>query len=306
MFKYENCTCPYCGEPLLPTDELAVCPECGTPHHRACYKDHGQCANQAAHADGFEWTPPAAAQPVAPAPHIDSVACLNCGAINPMYTSYCNQCGAPMSYVQQPAPFAPQEVVKQDPSMMPFALEESIRSDEKLDGFSVRDWIAFIASNVGYYLYCFKMQDNSGRKFSFTWSAMLFPSAYFLYRKVWGAAIAAFGTSVLMGIPAIFVQYLVPLGIDLGLSATTWTSAANILSILMLTVNFFWGLSAVHLYRRSAVRKMTALQKNCGSAQEFSARVRTIGGTSWPAILLIFAASFVLTLPLALVIGLAL
>ena len=29
MFKYQNCTCPYCGQPLLPTDDLAVCPECG-------------------------------------------------------------------------------------------------------------------------------------------------------------------------------------------------------------------------------------------------------------------------------------
>jgi len=57
MFKYYDCTCPYCGEQLLETEDLAVCPECGTPHHRACYKEHGKCANEHLHAEGFEWMP---------------------------------------------------------------------------------------------------------------------------------------------------------------------------------------------------------------------------------------------------------
>ena len=34
-----------------------VCPECGTPHHRACYRELGHCAHQALHGDGYAFTP---------------------------------------------------------------------------------------------------------------------------------------------------------------------------------------------------------------------------------------------------------
>lgn len=287
MFKYENCICPYCGEPLLETEDLAVCPDCGTPHHRACYKEHGQCANYDKHSAGFEWLPPVRENPdPAQQQPADMVACMNCGALSAAGLRFCDQCGAPLGY---PRPAEAEGAAQQDPSMLPYILEEAIRSDQKMDGFSIKDWIVYIASNVGYYLYCFKVQDNSGRKFSFTWSAMLFPTAYFLYRKVWGAAVAAFGAGLLMRIPAFVTIYLLPLGINLGFTTAFWNNATNLFSLLSIAINFCWGMFAVYLYRRSAVRKMTSLRNNCGSEQEFSARLRTIGGPSWPAVLLLLA-----------------
>lgn len=52
MALYENNSCPVCGKQFQPGDDIVTCPECGTPHHRACYRELGHCAHQALHGDG--------------------------------------------------------------------------------------------------------------------------------------------------------------------------------------------------------------------------------------------------------------
>ncbi|MBR5501396.1 MAG: hypothetical protein IKV55_00010, partial [Oscillospiraceae bacterium] len=113
MFVYSGANCPYCEQPLTETDDLAVCPDCGTPHHRACYMEHGACANAEKHADGFEWTAPApavtqpqqpqsntAAPEGAPAGFAGSAAytaqrrCPNCGTVAGPQDHFCLHCGA--------------------------------------------------------------------------------------------------------------------------------------------------------------------------------------------------------------------
>ena len=49
MALYENNSCPVCGKQFQPGDDIVTCPECGTPHHRACYRELGHCAHQALH-----------------------------------------------------------------------------------------------------------------------------------------------------------------------------------------------------------------------------------------------------------------
>ena len=43
--------CPYCGKNFESGDDIVVCPECGTPHHRDCYKEHSACANEEKHSE---------------------------------------------------------------------------------------------------------------------------------------------------------------------------------------------------------------------------------------------------------------
>ena len=57
MALYENNSCPVCGKQFQPGDDIVTCPECGTPHHRACYRELGHCAHQALHGDGYAFTP---------------------------------------------------------------------------------------------------------------------------------------------------------------------------------------------------------------------------------------------------------
>ena len=47
--KYENYICPVCKEQFTEDSDVVVCPECGTPHHRSCWKQNGRCANEDKH-----------------------------------------------------------------------------------------------------------------------------------------------------------------------------------------------------------------------------------------------------------------
>ncbi len=56
-FRFTNEKCPVCNNTFKEDDDIAVCPECGTPHHRECYKENTKCANHEKHSENFRWEP---------------------------------------------------------------------------------------------------------------------------------------------------------------------------------------------------------------------------------------------------------
>ena len=106
--KYTGIPCAACGKKFTAEDDVVVCPECGTPYHRACYKELGHCVNEARHAEGYVWQPPKAApgpsvpleeQPHAPQNKTDGegyVMCSRCGTVNPAGQERCDLCGYPL------------------------------------------------------------------------------------------------------------------------------------------------------------------------------------------------------------------
>ena len=56
--KYTGIPCAACKKPFEDGDDIVVCPECGTPYHRACYKELGHCIHEQRHAEGYLWQPP--------------------------------------------------------------------------------------------------------------------------------------------------------------------------------------------------------------------------------------------------------
>lgn len=55
MSRFENKLCPVCRERFRDGDDIAVCPECGTPHHRACYLQQNKCGMEELHGLGYVW-----------------------------------------------------------------------------------------------------------------------------------------------------------------------------------------------------------------------------------------------------------
>ena len=41
--EFTQYNCPVCEKKFENGDDIVVCPECGTPHHRECYDSLGRC-----------------------------------------------------------------------------------------------------------------------------------------------------------------------------------------------------------------------------------------------------------------------
>lgn len=50
FYKYK---CPVCNKQFKEGDDIVVCPECGTPHHRECYEQEEHCFYQDKHYTKF-------------------------------------------------------------------------------------------------------------------------------------------------------------------------------------------------------------------------------------------------------------
>ena len=51
---YVDEKCPVCSEPFREEDDIVICPECGAPYHRDCYKEQGSCIYEDRHGE-YEW-----------------------------------------------------------------------------------------------------------------------------------------------------------------------------------------------------------------------------------------------------------
>ena len=99
--RYQDESCAICGqifdEEADPALDVVVCPDCGAPLHRACWKEHGGCPHAERHG-GFVWEPQAppaedAAAAEAFNPKSDAgVVCPVCGENCPLEAARCPNC----------------------------------------------------------------------------------------------------------------------------------------------------------------------------------------------------------------------
>ena len=57
MTRYTGNHCPVCEQAFTDEDDIVVCPDCGTPYHRACWQKLAYVCTNPEHAAGFEWQP---------------------------------------------------------------------------------------------------------------------------------------------------------------------------------------------------------------------------------------------------------
>lgn len=91
--NYTGIDCPVCNTRFGDSDDVVVCPVCGTPHHRECWHRNGRCINEEKHIEGFIWQ--MTDIPVAPAQKTEDniKVCPRCGEKNPVYEPVCIRCG---------------------------------------------------------------------------------------------------------------------------------------------------------------------------------------------------------------------
>ncbi len=196
--------CPYCGKNFTAEDDIVVCPECGTPHHRDCYKEHSACANEEKHGENFEWknaaVPPVHKHEPAGQENGGITVCPNCGKENPGNSRYCLGCGAPLSF-ERPRVISSEEEFQRERERI---ITESFSAS--FDGISAKEAAIYVRSNVGYFLPRFAA-FSKGAKFDTNFSAFIFSFFYLFYRKMYGLGIVVFLITTLLSIPTFLLDF---------------------------------------------------------------------------------------------------
>lgn len=210
--NYINQTCPVCEKVFGESDDIVVCPECATPHHRECWAVNGKCANDSLHESGYVWGKTETHESVAEETdstsgdvricHVcgsenpaDIPNCGNCGAyfgenkeneseekkcqfcgnINPDNAKHCNQCGAPLIANATSTAFF---------GGSPYIAGTEIRLDDKIGENTAGDLALYTRTSAKSYLKKFK-KSESGKKVSFNFAAFFLSPAWFFYRKLY-------------------------------------------------------------------------------------------------------------------------
>lgn len=173
-FRFTNEICPVCKKPFSENDDIVVCPLCGTPHHRDCYKENGECANIEKHSEGFCWSP---SQTVSAAPDIN-----NEPTAAPQQTSAPPPEAMPQFATVMPNPF----------NLFPKEIADGVLTEEAADFVGAASGIKYIQ----------KFFYIRGGKRTFNWAAFLFAPYWFFYRKLHklGAIFLAVTIGVSLGI----------------------------------------------------------------------------------------------------------
>ena len=214
MSLFENVNCPVCGREFAEGDDIVVCPECGTPHHRDCYNYAGKCVNSGLHKTDFVF---------------------NRGGEKPVKKE-----GTPENGKAPVGTFFTPENVKQGENApkpdkanqpyMPFgAIPELTNAydaeGETIEGESIGDVAAAIRSNIPRFVKVFKKFDGTKKKFSWNWCAFFFGSLYYFYRKMYKYAISliAFSAMLIMGFEYLMLK-LAPKTMEIMQEITTLAS----------------------------------------------------------------------------------
>ena len=272
--NYTGVPCPVCNNAFISTDDVVVCPECGTPHHRHCWHEVGHCINQDKHADNFVYTLPVSSH---------TTTCANCGAEINASASFCENCGAPVVagtnvVLQQQPPIQNTTVQMPGNSVFFFGTNEASPQSQVIDDIPIADWATYIGPNAGYYIFHFQRMDASGRKTGATISAMLFAPLYFFYRKMWKIGLISGIVNIIFQIPTLVLQFS-----QLGLipqpsNVLFWQSISGPLSIVLLIIDLCWGLFAINLYRKNAGAQIKKMKLESATQEEYQEKLRKTSG----------------------------
>lgn len=166
-FRYTDQKCPVCGEAFKGDDDIVVCPMCGTPHHRDCYKKNGECKNADRHNDGFFWEPEQVEQSSSPL----------------------EDNGEQQNRAEYEEPYRPQTENSSNntgnpffgggASQNPFALFP----EELDDGVLTEEAASFV--RISAFKYLRKFFYAKSKRGTWNWAAFFFAPYWFFYRKMY-------------------------------------------------------------------------------------------------------------------------
>lgn len=179
--------CPVCEQSFKDDDDVVVCPECGTPHHRECWKKENKCFNDAKHETDEK---------------IEILTVHSEDDDTTADNTATSQTETPLfgKRIQNPktkADFAVNELIKE------FADCDSDK-DVRIDGLSTADFAAALKKNQMYYIPRFMIISKAKNAVSWNSSAFFFPLAWSVYRKMYKFVAVILAVYMLMFVSVSF------------------------------------------------------------------------------------------------------
>jgi hypothetical protein len=290
--------CVACGIEFKDGDDIVVCPECGSPHHRACYKAMNSCANEALHGTDDCWHSSAELK-AEEKPEKKFVVCPACHFPNALDEETCIRCGYSLADMDE----------DEEDEEAGFGIPRpylGFNPDEDMGGAPLRDVSDFVRTNTIYYIPIFKRMKDTGRSISFNLISFIFPPVYFANRRMWFWALLSLIVTVLLSMP-IAVSYLIADGIETSYSVfpadviqkiydnrrvlTTLIEACNIADLL---IRLVFCLFSNKLYFRFVLKSLRKLRSR-SSGELTRAEISQAGGVKLINTLLVVVLSLALT-----------
>lgn len=206
--------CPVCDKYFHIGDDIVVCPDCGTPHHRECYQNSGKCVNYDRHKDGFDYQQDIKQDINENDANV--VVCKKCGSKNSEEAFFCTKCGSSLN--DDRVNVNAQNVQGQPHSSAPFTGNANVLMFDPLagvspsadlgDGVTAGECAKFVKQNTPYFITVF----NNIKKFSksrYNFCAMFFGGGYLLFRKMYKVGTIITAIQAAMTILYLYLNYYI-------------------------------------------------------------------------------------------------
>ncbi|MCI7768222.1 MAG: hypothetical protein MSJ26_09650 [Oscillospiraceae bacterium] len=324
MFDYTGCECRSCGKKFTSEDDIVVCPECGTPYHRECWKKEGKCINTELHESKKSW------QEINREDN-SAAKCKKCGNTLKDEQFFCDKCGTPTDFFfsqnqsrsEQSGDPAMDAAEQKMENIYPYMINFSdplcgFNPEEKFgDSVTVKDMGDFVGSNTHYYLPKFRNMKNLNLKLSLNFPAMFFPDLYFAYRKMPVAAALALIFKTIVGFPAMaesmrtifmddayrtlysqlfpYIAESIENLVATNIMSGAFLTVSGITNILHFVGVFFFAGFSNYFYYRHALGKASEIKKRAAeTGRNVSFELKQSGGTSFALLILFVVLMFVM------------
>ena len=312
MADYINLPCSVCGKEFIESDDIVVCPVCGTPHHRECYVQNGGCANVSWHIENKsynadeireeireqkrkeEWEKREEERKNAP-----EVVCKRCGTKNSPEALFCNRCGAPVSQGFNTNQNGAQNINTPYGRVVVTPIIPPQDPNEEIDGIPAWKLSAVVGKNSERVIPQFKFFAKTDRKISFNIFACILTPFYFLYRKMYALGIITLILDLVLSIPSLVLNlstdYLsatfgqtVDFGLKLNVTQTNFFTNLSFFSwIASLAISALCALFANWIYFVKCKKLCAKIDKIAVSQEDFKQKASKKGGAGFKAIIIL-------------------
>ncbi len=282
--------CVICDRQFEPADDIVVCPDCGSPHHRGCWQKEGACGNAHLHAESYVWQARGSEEiKDETAPTQAELACPVCGAQNEKDALLCSFCGNKLTAHDV---FSDSEATA--PPVFPSFMSDFSDTD-MIGKVNAKDFALYVQIGVKRYLEKFRRIENDKKKTDWSWAAFFFTPYWFFYRKMYRAGGIflglTFAISVLITPPLSQLQQLMtglpaasamtPADLDKFSAALSDNSHLLIYTFaLTLALRVAAALLAVPLYKNKAAKDIHSIKRFSSDSSVSARMILRRGGVS--------------------------